>query len=114
VSVSDLFWFGDPTPAAALAESAFLWLSIDGTPQALSDLANLGFVFGTHPLNPSIPVLLIDNIVWGPDPLTRFLFDRIDLLGPARNPTSISYAPRRCDPLPPWRASGSRRSWRSG
>jgi hypothetical protein len=29
----------------------------------------------------------------GPDPLARFLFDRIDLLGPARNPTSISYAP---------------------
>ena len=28
----------------------------------------------------------------GPDPLARFLFDRIDLLGPARNPTSISYA----------------------
>ena len=50
VSVSDLFWFGNPTPAAALADSAFLWLTIDGTPQSLSDLANLGFVFGTHPV----------------------------------------------------------------
>jgi len=61
VSVSDLFWFGDPNPAGALADSAFLWLSIDGVAQPLSDLASAGFVFGTHPLDASIPVLLIDN-----------------------------------------------------
>jgi hypothetical protein len=59
--VTDLHWFGDPTPAAALADSLFLWLTIDGDAQALSDFGDAGLVFGTHPLDPSIPVLLIDN-----------------------------------------------------
>jgi hypothetical protein len=58
---SDLRWFGDPTPVGALADSAFLWLAIDGEAQALSDFADLGLLFGTHPLNSSIPVWLIDN-----------------------------------------------------
>jgi hypothetical protein len=61
VLVTDLHWFGDPNPVQALADSAFLWLTINGVPQALSDAGNLGFLFGTHPLYPSIPVLLIDN-----------------------------------------------------
>ena len=61
VLVTDLHWFGDTNPAQALADSAFLWLTIDGVAQALSDVGGLGLAFGTHPLYPSIPVLLIDN-----------------------------------------------------
>jgi hypothetical protein len=61
VLVTDLHYFGDPTPLQALADSTFLWLTIDGVPQALSDSLGLGLVFAMHPLYPSIPVLLIDN-----------------------------------------------------
>lgn len=61
VLVTDLHWLGDPTPASALARSAFLWLSIDGQAQALSDVLGRGLAFGTHPLDPSIPVVFIEN-----------------------------------------------------
>jgi hypothetical protein len=64
VSVSDLSWSvgsEDPTSARAESDSGFLWLSVDGEAQALSDFANLGLRFGNHPLDPSIPVVFIAN-----------------------------------------------------
>ena len=61
VSVPDLHWFGDPTPVQTLANSAFLWLTVDGIAQPLSDFGGLGLVFGAHPFDPGIPVLFIDN-----------------------------------------------------
>jgi hypothetical protein len=70
VSVTGLHWFGDPTPAGMIADSAFLWLSIDGQPQAMSDPSGQGFVFGTHPLDPSLQVLFFENSAG-----TSFAFD---------------------------------------
>ena len=70
VSVANLQWAPasvdpenpeEPTPARAEADSGFLWLSIDGEAQALSDVAGLGLRFGTHPLDASIPIVYIDN-----------------------------------------------------
>jgi hypothetical protein len=61
VGVTDLHWFGDPTPAGTVANSGFLYLAIDGVPQAMSDVLDQGLVFGTNPLDPSIQVLLIFN-----------------------------------------------------
>lgn len=62
VSVLDLHWFGDPNPAQALADTAFLWLAIDGVAQPLADYGSFGFGFATHPFDPTIQVLLIDNL----------------------------------------------------
>ena len=87
VSITDLFWFGDPNPAAVLANSGFLWLTVDGVAQPLADLAGLGFVFGTHPLDASIPVLFVDNAVsttFGFGTLGGSAFDAFAaLVGPA-------------------------------
>lgn len=69
-SATGLHLYGDPTPLRMLADSAFLWLSIGGIAQPLSDVGGLGLRFYTHPLNPSIPVLLIDNIA-----TTEFSFE---------------------------------------
>ena len=73
VSVTGLHWFGVPTPAVMVANSAFLYLTIDGVPQALSDVMGLGLSFSTHPLDPGIPIVLIDN-----EPGTSFVFDSFD------------------------------------
>jgi hypothetical protein len=70
VGVTGLQWFGDPTPAAMVANSAFLYLTVDGVPQAMADNLGLGLNFATHPLDPSIQILLIDN-----EPGTNFTFD---------------------------------------
>ena len=69
-SVTGLHWFGDPTLAVMVADSAFLYLTIDGAPQALSDVLDLGLSFGTHPLDPGIPIVFIDN-----EAGTDFVFD---------------------------------------
>lgn len=62
VSVLDLHWFGDPNPVQALSDGAFLWLAIDGVAQPLSDPGGFGFGFSTHPFDPSIPIVVIDNL----------------------------------------------------
>lgn len=62
VGISGLQWLDDSSPATAIANSGFLWLTIDGVPQALSDQGSLGLVFGTHPLDPSIQIVFVDNI----------------------------------------------------
>jgi hypothetical protein len=72
VRVTDLHWFGDPNPAQALPNSAFLWLTIDGEAQALSDFLGLGLFIAAHPLDASIPVLVLGN-----DPSDGFAFDTL-------------------------------------
>jgi hypothetical protein len=72
VSVTGLHWFGNATPAGTIADSGFLYLTIDGVPQTMTDVLGQGLVFGTHPLDPSIQVLLIPNTAG-----TVFLYNTI-------------------------------------
>jgi hypothetical protein len=61
VEITDLHGFGDPTPMQALERSGFLVLTIDGTPQLMSDLGGHGLTFVPHPLDSQLQVLLIEN-----------------------------------------------------
>lgn len=89
VSVSGLHWFGDPTPAGMVEDSAFVWLAIDGEPQAMSDLQSQGFVFGTHPLDPSLQVLFLENPAGSSFVFDTGAFSLTNLLGAVIDPSLV-------------------------